>query len=141
MAKTLFDLISPSAELKLKGPADEDLPVTFRVQGLNVATLKQKALEANVFLMQAQKTDDPAVLLKHLNKAEKTAGELAALAVVGWDNDVFMGGPYTPEYAKEVFAKPELEFVRKQVNQFITEQSNFFRDKPVVVDPDAEVAA
>lgn len=141
MAKTLFDLISPSAELQLKGPAGEELPVKLRVQGLNVATIKQKALEANAFLMQAQKTDNVDLLVKTLVKAEKTAGEMAALAIVGWDNDEFMGGPYTPEYCREVLAKPEMEFLRKEVNQFITDQTNFFRDKPVVVANDPELAA
>lgn len=130
--KTLFDLVNTSAELKLKGPSDEDLGVTLRLQGLNVATIKQKALEANAFLMQANKTDNVELLIKTITKAEKAASEMASMAIIGWDNDEMMGGVYTPEYAKEICLKPEMEFIRTQVNKFISDQSNFFRNKPVV---------
>lgn len=138
---TLFDLVNASAELKLKGPDGSELPVTLRIQGLNVASIKQKALEANVYIMQAGKADNADVLLKNLSRAERSAEEMASAAIVGWDNDEFMGGAYTPAYAKEIVSRPEMEFVRRQVNEFISEQSNFFRSKSPVVDGDTPVAA
>jgi hypothetical protein len=131
MTQSIFDLVKTSAELDLKGPTGEDLGVKVRVQGLSTPTVKQKAVEANAQLMHAGKASDPASFAKLLTQAEKTATEMAGLAVVGWDNDEMMGGPYTPEYAKSLMAKPELEFIRRQVNEFVSEQSNFF-SKPVL---------
>lgn len=139
MALNLFELISPSVELKLNGPDGEPLPVTLRVQGLNVPSIKAKGQEASAYLIQAQKTENVDTLVKHLQRAEKIACEMAALAVVGWDNDDYMGGPYTPEYCKTIMARPDMEFLRKQVNQHITDERNFFRDKPAVAPEDASL--
>ena len=141
MAKSLFDLITPSAKLALKGPGGESLPVTLTLQGLAVATIKQKALEANIFMMQIGKTEDPEKILKHLMKAEQSAAEMAGLAIVGWDNDEYMGEAYTPEYAKKLMKMEQFGFIRKQVNEFINDASNFFRDKPELADTDTDVAA
>lgn len=128
MGTSIFDLVKVVTELQLKGPDGEsDIPVKLKVQNVNVGAVKQKALEANAWLVQAGKANDPKSLLTAITSAEKAAAELAAAAIVGWDNDEYLGGSYSPEYCRDLLSKPQLEFVRKQVNEFIMNQTNFFR--------------
>lgn len=125
MAISIFDLVRTSAEMDLMGPDGEPLNCKLRLQSLNTANIKQKSVEAQASIMQANKTQNMEEFVKLIMRAEKSAQEIAAMAIVGWDNDEVMGGPYTPDYAKQVCADPRMDFLRAQVNTFIGEQKNF----------------
>ena len=137
---TLFDLVKVSSNLKLLGPTGDDLNCTLKVQGMTVPAIKQKALEANAYVINAGKTDDAVKFAKLLGSAEDCAAEMAGTAVIGWDNDELMGGSYTPSYAKELLKRPELDFLRKQVNEFVSDQQNWFCPSAGVVSANVAVA-
>lgn len=126
MAISIFDLVRTSAELELLGPDGAPTGCKIRLQSLNTAGIKQKAVETQAAIVQADKTQNIEEFTKLLMRAERSACEMAAMAIVGWDNDEVMGGPYTPEYAKAICSNASMEFLRKQINQFIGEQKNFF---------------
>lgn len=126
MAVSIFDMVRTSAEMELMGPNGEPTGCKLRLQSLNTASIKQKAVEAQAAVMQANKTSNIDEFTKLLLRAEKAAQDMAALAIVGWDNDEVMGGPYTPEYAKQICANPDFDFLRSQVNGFVGDQQNFF---------------
>lgn len=131
---TLNTLVKNFVDLELKGPDGEPLvdengnevKVTLKVQGTNVQSIKVKAIEANGYLMSAGKTEDPKKIAKAIIDAESALAAMAAEAVIGWDNDEFMCGAYTPQYAKELLARPELDFIRKQVSECIGDQQRWF---------------
>lgn len=127
MAISIFDLVRTSAEMELMGP-DGVTPTgcKLRLQSLNTAGIKQKAVETQAAIVQADRSGNVDEFTKLLMRAEKSAADMAAMAIVGWDNDDVMGGPYTPEYAKTICANPNMEFIRKQVNVFVGDQKNFF---------------
>lgn len=127
MAISIHDLVRTSAEMELLGP-DFATPTgcKIRLQSINTAGIKQKAVETQAAIIHADKTNNIEEFTKILMRAEKSASEMAAMAIVGWDNDEVMGGPYTPEYAKALMSNSNMEFIRKQVNQFIGDQKNFF---------------
>lgn len=129
---TIFDLIKPSAELKLNGPDGTELPVKLRVQGMATQAVKRKAIEVGAFYTQATRIEQSDKLAKAIIDAERMQVDLTATAVVGWDNDEFMGGPYTPEYAKQLLSRPEMNFVVTQVSMFLQNESNFFQGEPAV---------
>lgn len=141
MAKSVFDAVVATAKMEIREPDGTPTGVFLTIQGLGVATVKQKALEANAFIMQAGKADKTEELVKHMLKAEKAAAEMASLAVVGWSDDEYFQGPYTPDYAKEVFSNPRMDWLRSQVNSFVAEQSNFFRAQPTVAPASPDLAA
>lgn len=154
MAKTLFTLLNTTAEFHLKGPDGELLyaeaedgsgdlskPIMVRVQSPNLPAIKAKSQEAETNIHLASRTEDAEKLLKLLRKAESLTEDITGLAIVGWNNDEYFGGPFTPEYAKELAKKPEFGFIRVQVNTFVADQSHFFRTKPKLAHADAEVAA
>lgn len=124
---TLFSIAPTSAEIVLKDNEGVDQPVRIKLQGSHIPAVKSKSLEAIAWLQGAGKTDKPDEMVKAILKAESVAVELAACAIIGWDNDEYMGGTYTPEYALELMKKPELSFVREQINTFVTDKNNFFR--------------
>ena len=141
MAKTLFTLLNTTAEFHLNGPDGEPLfaddentqPVMVRVQSGNIPTIKAKAQDASAYIHMAGKADKAEELIKHLKSAEKAAEEIAGLALVGWSHDEVFGGPYTPDYAKELTKRADMDFLRTQINTFVGNQSNFFRAKPSLV--------
>lgn len=133
----ITDFVKQSAELELMGPPDEtgnrtSLGVKLKLQGTTNQSIKQKFIEANGWLTSAGKTEDPKKFTEAVMKADKIAIDIAAESVIGWDNDDFMGGTYTPQYARELLSKPELEFIRVQINQFVADQQNWFRKGPSV---------
>lgn len=124
---TIFDLVKTTAEMELMGPDGAPTGCKLRLQSLTgTATLKQKAVEAQAAILQANKTNNVEEFTKLLLRAEKSASEMAALAIVGWDNDDVMGGPYTPDYARQICQNQQMDFLRAQVNSFIGVQENFF---------------
>ncbi len=127
---SILDMVNTTAEITLVGPDGEELfgkdAVKVRLQSLQALPIKQKALEAQALFNSANKTQKTEEFAKLLMGAEKTATDMAALAIVGWSNDEAMGGPYTPEYAKQLLADPRAEFIRKQINEFVGRQENFF---------------
>lgn len=128
----ITDFVKQSAELKIEGPNGEDLGVTLKLQGTTNQSIKKKFIEANGWLTSAGKHEDPKKFAEAVMTADKIACDIAAESVIGWDNDEFMGGTYTPQYARELLSKPELEFIRVQINKFVADQQNWFRKGPQV---------
>lgn len=147
MAKSLSTLLNKTAVLKLLGPDGEELyndageRVTLTVQSQHHTTIKQKAQEVQAYVHMASKTEDAEVLLKYLRKGEKAAEEIAGIAIVGWNDDEFFGGAFTPDYAKQLVARPDLDWLRMQVNVFLQNNDNFFPAKPAVVEANPSVDA
>lgn len=132
--QTLLSVAPTVAELTLLDNEGEALPVKLKLQGIHIPSVKAKSLEATAWLQGAGRTEKTEEFVKAIGKAESAAAEMAAAAIIGWDNDDFMGGTYTPAYALELMKKPELEFVRSQVNTFVTNTQNFFRKRAALVE-------
>ena len=61
------------------------------------------------------------------DQLEKQNVELAATCIVGWsDEEAF--GVYTPARALELMQMDELSWVREQVEEFVKDRANFFRE-------------
>lgn len=138
--QTLLSVAPTVAKLRLLDNEGQPLPVTLTVQGIHVPAVKAKSLEATAWLQGAGRTDKTEDFVKSITKAEGAAAEMAAAAIIGWDDDEFMGGTYSPTYALELMRKPELDFVRTQVNQFVANTNNFFRKGDRMVKDDTTSA-
>ena len=138
MAKSLSTLLNKTATLNLLGPDGEKLTndageqITVTVQSQHHTSIKQKAQEVQAYVHMAGKTEDAEVLLKYLRKGEKAAEEIAGIAIVGWSDDEFFEGAFTPDYAKQLVARPEMDWLRMQVNVFLQNNDHFFPSKPSV---------
>jgi len=124
---TFAQLLPQVGEMPIIHPAYGDLDCKLKIQGMWVPSVKQKALEAVTWLQKTNKEQTPEDMVKLITKVETISSESAALAVVGWTDDVTMGGPYSPAYASEVLGRPDMGWLRDQVNEFIGDQRNFFR--------------
>lgn len=59
----------------------------------------------------------------NIDDLELQNAELIASLIVGWN----LTTPYSPEEAVKLVLKPELRFVREQVEAFASKRTNFFR--------------
>lgn len=126
MTLTLKDIQPGPVEMEVNHPTLGKLPLKLTVQGTYAASVKQKSLEA-IAVLRGALDDSPENLAKKMNKMEDISSETAALAILGWDNDEIMGGKYSPEYAMELMKNPLMGWLREEVNAFVKEQNNFFR--------------
>jgi hypothetical protein len=124
---TLASLRPTAQDMLVTHPTHGVLDFTLKIQGGYTPSVRQKSVETLAWLQSAQKENKPVELANLVKTAETSAAEVAALAIVGWSDDEAMGGPYTPEYAAKLMSDPGLEWLRKQVNTFVSNESNFFR--------------
>lgn len=123
---TLAELLPHVAEMTVIHPTLGELDCKVRLQGMYVPSVRAKALEAVAILQSAKNNDDPVALVETINRVEAVSAESAANAIVGWTNDITFGGGYSPEYAMSLMKKPEMSWLRDQINKFIGEQKHFF---------------
>lgn len=127
-ALNINELFNSTSTLQLIGPDGKtDLPVKLTIQSINNVSIRDKAAEASFIFAQVAKSDNPQEQTKQVNKANSLLTVAAAEAIVGWDNNDFMAGAYTPQYIMELLARPEMQFIQSQVISYISKQSHFFR--------------
>jgi len=124
---TLKDLAPSAQDMKVVHPVHGELDVTIKIQGQYAPTVRQKSIETLAWIQSAQKETKPDQMADLFSKAERSAAETAAAAIVGWSDDEFFGGAYSKEFALQLMNTPEMEFLRTQVNKFVSDQANFFR--------------
>lgn len=119
----LTDLYPQSQKLAITLPNGAETGIVLDVVGQDSAQYRAVMLrQSKAFLGMEQNTVDPAALA-HMN-AERVASH-----IVGWTNlEDEQGAPlaYSAEKAIELMAKPELSFVREQVEAFAEKRTNFF---------------
>ena len=120
----LKDLAARAIEVELKHPVTKEaLGVKISIVGKNSRQFKDKFYET---VVQAQKDSKEAPNAERLKLAEKRSVELIAACIVGWDDEEFFDGPYTPEKAYEIIEQPELSWVKDQLEAAIVEDGSFF---------------
>ena len=124
---TLAELLPQSVQMPVTHPTLGTLDLTIKVTGQFSSSAKAKAYEAFAWLQNAQKETDPAKLNTYITKFNDISNESAAAAICGWSDDEALGGAYSPEYALSLMKRPDMEWLRKQVTDFVSEQNNFFR--------------
>ena len=123
---TLADLLPADQDLKLEHPALGVLDFTIKVRPGSAPSVRQKSIETLAWLQSAQKETKPKELAALVTGAEEAAAEAAAEAIVGWSEDAPFG-EYSKEAALSLMKKPELAWLRTQVNSFVAKEANFFR--------------
>lgn len=124
---TFDDLLPTSAELQPTHPTLGLLPVKIKLRSTLSPEFTLREIE-NLHnwkrLDKAEKRADYTQVAKDL---EHQAIESASLAIIGWDNDKLMGSTYSPDNAKKLMTDPRFTWLRKQINEFIQTDTNFFR--------------
>jgi len=82
-------------------------------------------LEKRLFPYAGKKPTD--LTSQEIDNISKLKLDISISFIVGWDNDEAFGQPYTPEYAVELFSKPEAKFILDQVEAFVSERGNFLQ--------------
>lgn len=124
----LQDLAARAIDVELHHPvSNEPIGVSIRVVGKNSRQFKNKFYET---VALAEKDLKEATKADQLKIAEQRSVELIAACVVGWEDQEFFGGPYTPERAFELLVQPELAWVKDQLEKAIVEDSSFFVGLP-----------
>lgn len=119
--KTLAELKPQQFEMKLKNPLNQtELNASLFLVGEHspqfikaITRAFQLRLENNVTDM----TDD--------QRADEMK-EIIASCVVGWSNDEFFGGPFSPEAIRAILKDDAFMFIRLQVKGEMDKASNFF---------------
>lgn len=124
----IFDFVKQTANLELVHPVTgEPLGVTLKIQPKEAPVIKKKMLEAHQYLRSGAGAEDPKKATEFILRAEALATEIAAEAIIGWDNDEVMGGEYSPAFVKQLLADPRAQFIRLQVNQALAKEELFFQ--------------
>lgn len=116
----ITDLLPEAVDLELKHPVSgELLGVSLKVVGPDSIQFR---------------TARNALIKRKMDGAQSTPeemiannDELLASLVVGWSNDEFFDGPYSPAKVKELIANPGLAWLREQIDNFTETRANFFR--------------
>lgn len=124
---TLAELLPQIGEMPIIHPTLGELNCKVRLQGMHVPSVRAKALEAVSWLQAANKQQTPEEMIETINKVEGVSAESAAAAIVGWTDDDTMGGGYSPDYALSLMKRPDMGWLRDQINTFVGNQKNFFR--------------
>ena len=120
---SLFDLLPISVPLELKHPVSgEPLGVFLNVVGPD--SVQFRKVRNAVFQRRALRAATNPMTIDEL--AEEN-DELVASTIVGWSDDAYFGGAFTPEAAKAIIANPGFSWLKKQVDAFTDINSNFFR--------------
>jgi len=120
----IFDLAAKPVEVELKHPmTGEGLNVKVKIVGKNSRQFKERFYETVSAVSRLGKEVETGERMK---VAELNSIELVAACIVGWDDNEFFGGEYTVERAKDIVSRPELAWVKSQVEDAITEDSLFF---------------
>lgn len=123
---TLAEMLPKAVDMHVIHPVLGELDLTITVRGQYTSAVRQKSIETLAMLQKAQKENEPKELTKLIMSAEDAAAETAAAAITGWSDDEALGGAYTPEYALSLMKRGDMEWLRTQVNKFVSESNNFF---------------
>jgi hypothetical protein len=117
----LFPIAVP---LEIEMPTGEKTGIVFQIVGQDskaFRTTAKRIAEANL------KRQDAATVDEMYNQSI----ELVCSCVVGWSGLEQDGSDqpleYSPEKALELLSNPELQFIREQVEAFITQRATFFQ--------------
>jgi hypothetical protein len=117
----ITDLFPIAQDLRVLFPDGTDTGVTLRVIGSDSSKFRAVAKKyAQLSLGKEHPTVD---------EMDNQNAELCAVCVVGWTGLTENGEelPYSQEKALELMRKPELTFIREQVEGFVSKRANFFR--------------
>lgn len=109
-------------DLAIHFPNGEPTGITLKVVGQDSVAFRTVAKKFGQQMLTADAKPS-------INDLEAQNAELVSACVLGWkgleDAD---GEPmaYSPEKALELLSKPELTFIREQVETFISKRVNFF---------------
>lgn len=124
MSITIQDLAAKPIKVELKHPTtDEALGVFVTIVGKNSRRFKDRFYQS-VAEAQAEPKELPNG--EKMLAAERRGAELIATCIIGWDNQEFFGGEYTPERAMDLVVQPELSWVKDQVEVAILDSDRFF---------------
>jgi hypothetical protein len=115
----LDDIRTKVAKMPIKHPDGELLGIEIHLTGQDTKQFRAKAREIAKSMVGKQTID--------LDTQMAHNDELVASCVVGWSDDEFFGGEYSPERAHAMITDPDYAFVREQVELFIADRKNFFR--------------
>lgn len=131
---TLADLLPlQTAELQLVHPTHGVLPAKLTVTGAHVSSLRAQGAEAQAWALKATRETSTSALATIVGHLENNAEDTAAKAIVGWNDAAtkFFGEPYSPATALKIMRMEGTYWIRSQVNHFVQDQSNFFRQAPI----------
>lgn len=108
-------------DLRVLFPDNTDTGVTLRVVGSDSSAFRAVAKKYAQKYLGAER---PSV-----DEMDEQNAELCASCIVGWTGLTENGEdlPYSAAKALELMSKPELGFIREQVEGFISKRANFFR--------------
>lgn len=117
----LTSLFPIAADLAITLPSGEETGIVFKVLGQD-STAFRKGAKAMASAFQQDDKPTPDVM-------ERINNEIYAGCIVSWSGLEENGAPlaYSPEKALELIAKPELTFIREQVEAFVSKRAQFFR--------------
>ena len=120
----LSDLFPISKELPITMPDGSPTDVVLKVVGHDSKRFREVAKK---YAQQLMGDDKPSVEL-----LEKQNAELVAACIVGWSGLTKEGVvlDYSEDEAMSLMLKPELTFIREQVERFVAQRANFFRGRP-----------
>lgn len=122
---TLNDLKAKPFKLELQHPTTKQpLGVFIDIVGKNSKQFKDKFYDV---VEQTQvKGKDERTTVEKMKLAEQQSIVLVATCIVGWEDEEFFGGAYSPERAFEIVSDPTLAWVKDQIDSAVVEESHFF---------------
>lgn len=127
---TLADLRPQAIDFSPVHPTYGVLPVKLKIQGQTAPAVKRKQLAATSQLRKLETADTTDDFVKVMMNMDEGTAEVAAAAVVGWDNDELMGGEYTPGYILSLLKQNDFAWLRRQINELVSREAAFFRAGP-----------
>ena len=120
-------LRAKTAKLELDHPA-EGKAAGWVLEVIGFDSTALRGAIKRIAVARAERPIDDKALLDKMNADEQDNADIAAAAVVGW-NDAFAGavGPYSAETAIELMRDVEITWVREQVENCLRKRVNFFR--------------
>ena len=118
----LAQLLPAPAEVVINLPDGTPTDIVFKMVGQDSKQFRDIAKKmARSMLGKEQKPDIDAL--------EQQNAELIASCVVGWKGLTEDGQPldYTPAKALDLLNRPELSFIREQLEVCVAKRTNFFR--------------
>ena len=119
--KTLNDYKPSQATLNLVHPVYGETGVNLFVVGQQSKQYINKQLE----ILRENQTGK-SITDRPLEDLVRDGRRMVASCIVGWDNDEFFGGPYTPELALDIIADPENQWLVEVIQEFTQDQQRFF---------------
>ena len=124
---TLQDLLPQDTDFYPKHPVTgEQLDFWIRLQGQWAPSVKRRSLEALSLLGGLRKAEQPEQLVKAVDDLRAVAIETAVAAIVCWDEESPLG-KFSEEAKRTLMTDQKWEWLRTQINEFVGEQTNFFR--------------